>query len=433
MVVERLLVHLDAEAGLRRRDVAAAADGDRVHEVLVQVLRVLQRAILEACTHHDVVDQRDVLPVLAEADAAGMRAHRHAKLGGEQQHGEHLVQPAESAGIHLQEVDRLRLQQLLEHHAVRAVLTRRDADRLHGAADRGVAQDVVGAGRLFDPEQLVWLQPRHVFDRLADVPRLVRVDHQRAVPADLFAHELAAVLVLGGVAAHLQLEARPAVGQRLPAQLADAVVGVPHPADRGDVRRIAVAEHLRLAGGARRHVAAQDVERFVRRQRVAQVAEVDAGDDLFRRHVGDELPHRLALDLRPEVPGGVDDGRRRKVDRALLRPDPPQLAVAGHLAPEPRHAGGDRLQRLADDQRRQRVRGGDADLVAAADRERHAVALDAVGAVRLQHHVGCGIVGVGVHRVGASLRAGRRHADVARMDAGDLRGHGRLLIYDAPG
>ena len=51
--------------------------------------------------------------------------------------------------------------------------------------------------------------------------------------------------------------------------------------------------------------------------------------------------------------------------------------------------------------------GRHAQLVAAPDRERQAVALEAVGAVGLQDDVGGRVVGVGVHRVGAVERAAR--------------------------
>jgi hypothetical protein len=120
----------------------------------------------------------------------------------------------------------------------------------------------------------------HALDRFADVPRLVRVDHQPAVRTDDLAHERASVRVLGGVAPHLDLEARPARGERLAAERAHLLVGVAHPSGRGDVCGVALAQHLRLALGARRCVAAQDLQGLCFGQRVGQVAEVDAAHDL---------------------------------------------------------------------------------------------------------------------------------------------------------
>ena len=100
-------VHLDAEAGRGRRQVAAAAHAHRVDEVLVQVVGELDRAVLQAAADADVVDQRDVLPVLAQAEAAGVRADRHAELRREQQHRQRFVEAAEPAVVELAEVDRL--------------------------------------------------------------------------------------------------------------------------------------------------------------------------------------------------------------------------------------------------------------------------------------------------------------------------------------
>ena len=70
------------------------------------------------------------------------------------------------------------------------------------------------------------------------------------------------------------------------------------------------------------------VERLLAAQRVRDVAEVDERDLLLGRHLRQQPPQRLALPLGVEVPHRVDDGGRRHVDHALLRPEPAQLAVA---------------------------------------------------------------------------------------------------------
>ena len=92
----------------------------------------------------------------------------------------------------------------------------------------------------------------HPVDRLVDAPALVRVDRQHRVRADLLAHDPGAPPVVLDVRADLELEPRPALGQRLAAQPADLVVVVAQPADRRRVGRIAVAAELRLARGPRR-------------------------------------------------------------------------------------------------------------------------------------------------------------------------------------
>ena len=52
--------------------------------------------------------------------------------------------PADPAGVDLHDVDRLRLQQLLEDHPVLHVLAGGDPDRVHGLANRPMSEHVVG-------------------------------------------------------------------------------------------------------------------------------------------------------------------------------------------------------------------------------------------------------------------------------------------------
>ena len=190
-----------------------------MHEVLVQMIGELGRAIVERTAHAHVVDRAEVLHVLAQAEAARVRAHRNAELRREQEHRQHLVDAADAARVDLAVVDGLGLHQLLEDHAVRGVLTGRDADRRDRAPDGRVAEHVVGTRRLLDPAQVERLEVAHARDRLVDVPHLVGVGHERKV-ADLLAHHLAAADVAGEVEPDLGLEAAPAVGERLPAQVA---------------------------------------------------------------------------------------------------------------------------------------------------------------------------------------------------------------------
>jgi len=67
--------------------------------MLVEVIDVLDDAVLHRSADADEVEHREVLHVLAEADAAGVWTNRDAELRGEQQHGDHLVHAAEPAGI----------------------------------------------------------------------------------------------------------------------------------------------------------------------------------------------------------------------------------------------------------------------------------------------------------------------------------------------
>ena len=78
--------------------------------MLVQVVDPLDDAVLERPAHADVVEDREVLDVLAQADAAGVRADGDAELGRHQDDREHLVDAADAAGVDLADVDRLRLE-----------------------------------------------------------------------------------------------------------------------------------------------------------------------------------------------------------------------------------------------------------------------------------------------------------------------------------
>ncbi len=62
-------VHAGAVARLLRQAVASPLHPDRVGEVLVQVVDVLQHPAFEAAAHADVVDHRQVLDDLAQADS----------------------------------------------------------------------------------------------------------------------------------------------------------------------------------------------------------------------------------------------------------------------------------------------------------------------------------------------------------------------------
>ncbi len=165
----------------------------------------------------------------------------------------------------------------------------------------------------------------------------------------------------------------------------------------------------------------EDGQRFLAREGVGDVTEVDAVDDLLRRHVGQQLPQRLALHRGDQVPHRVDQRRRRQVDHALLRPHPAQLGFVREAAPETGHVGPDLVQRQLLHERREGPNGGDAELVSAPDREREPVSRHAL-AIGAQDDVGSGVVRILVHGIGAVLPLGRREADVEGLDARDRGG-----------
>ena len=136
--------------------------------------------------------------------------------------------------------------------------------------------------------------------------------------------------------------------------------------------------------------------------------------------VGDQPPQRHARLLGPQVPHGVDEGSRGEVDDALLRSEPTELTVVGQPPPEDRTFSGQLVERAAHHERRQRLDGGAAQVVAPPDGEGHPDAL--VWAVGLEHRERTRVVGVLVHRVGAGQRPRRASADVDGAHAGDA-GH----------
>src|SRR4051794_10125256 len=69
--------HPGAGAGAGRCDVTAVADPDRIGEVLVQVVDVLDVAAVRGSAHRDEVEHGQVLDQFAQPDAAGVRAHGH--------------------------------------------------------------------------------------------------------------------------------------------------------------------------------------------------------------------------------------------------------------------------------------------------------------------------------------------------------------------
>src|SRR3954462_12631204 len=105
---QRGVVHARGEPGSGRGQVAAALDDGRVGEVLVQVVDPLDRAVRVGAGHRHEVEHRQVPDELAEPDPTGGRADRHAELGGQQQDGEVLVEPADAGGVQLQHRDRVR-------------------------------------------------------------------------------------------------------------------------------------------------------------------------------------------------------------------------------------------------------------------------------------------------------------------------------------
>src|SRR5258708_5273746 len=199
---------LSAVPRSRRRRVAAVAQLARLDEVLGEVTDVPARAVLERPAHGDEAEDREVLDVLPQAAPAGVRTDRDSELRRHQQHREDLVDATQATAVDLAEVDRLRLEELLEDDSVLHVLTRRDPDRADGLANGTVAEDVIRAGRFFDPPRVDLSQRTSRADCLVDAPHLVRVEHQTAIGPDRVAQDSRPTQVRLGIGANLQLQVR---------------------------------------------------------------------------------------------------------------------------------------------------------------------------------------------------------------------------------
>jgi hypothetical protein len=117
--------------------------------MFVQVIDIFDHPALGGAGEAQIVDHRQVLDVFAQPHPARVRADRQLVFGGHQQHGQHLVDPAQAAGVDLHDVDRLVHDELLEQDAVLAHLAGRDLDLADAGADlargRSTSSGLVGS------------------------------------------------------------------------------------------------------------------------------------------------------------------------------------------------------------------------------------------------------------------------------------------------
>lgn len=91
---------------------------------------------------------------------------RNMEFCRHQHHSHDFIQTTKTTSIHLDVIQRLGLQELLEHDAILTVLASGDFDVVlaKGGADIGVAEDVVGGGGFFDEPGLELFEMLHVLD-----------------------------------------------------------------------------------------------------------------------------------------------------------------------------------------------------------------------------------------------------------------------------
>jgi hypothetical protein len=418
-VVKRSGQNFDAISRGVGDEIVAAADDDGVAEVFVEMVDVLDDTVGEGTGDGEEIEDGEMLDVLAEADAAGVGADGYAELGGHEEDGEVFVDAGDATGVDLADVDGAGLEELLEHDGVMAVFAGGDADT-GLAADAGVAEDVVGTGGLFHPPRLNFDELTRALDGFEDAPLLVGVDHHAVGWADLFADDAGAAKVVCGFATDLEFEVGPAVSEAFAAEAADLLFAVAEPAGGGGVGRVARGFELCKAGCLSWFGVAEEGKGVVGGEGVGDVAEVDGGDDLLGRHVGEELPEWLIFGLGVEVPDGVDEGAGGEMDNAFFGAEPAKLGVAGNLQVEGVEVRGDAVEGTALHVGGEIFEGADDEVSTAAEGEGEAVAFE--GGVCFEDAVGGGVVGIFVDGVGAYLLTRGRKAEIDDADVGDGNG-----------
>ena len=267
-------------------------------------------------------------------------------------------------------------------------------------ANRRMPEHIVGRGGFFDPAQVETVELPHPVDRLRHIPHLVGVDGELHIVAEFFAHHFTPASIVGDGDTHLGLEAAPPFGPQLAAQFTHLALGVAEPPRRRDVGRVTIAQQFSGTRLFARRLATKQVECLIATQRIAEIPEVDAIDELLGGEFAHELPNRHAAGAGPQVPHGVHDGRRGEVDDPLLGAEPTQLTVAGEAPPEAGHIAGDLVEIAPHHMMCERIDGGATQVVTAPDGEREAVPLEPVAMVGGENGVGRRVVGVGVGGVG---------------------------------
>ena len=196
---------------------------------------------------------------------------------------------------------------------------------------------------------------------------------------------------------------RPAFSESGAAKVADFLVGVTQPSDRSRVRGISVLQQLGFTRRLRRGLSRENLERFIARERIGDVPEIDARHELLWCHVGEQLPDRFFLRFCVQIPHRIHDRGKREVNDALLGSEPSQLRLTRQAVPELSEIGRDVAQRPPDDQMPERFDRRGTDFISASDREREAVSLESL--VGFQNDVRGRVIGIGVNRVGANLIA----------------------------
>ena len=253
-----------------------------------------------------------------------------------------------------------------------------------------------------------------------NIPHLVGVHGKTHVGADGFAGLGQATQIVVDVLADLELDLLESLDLRLLLGERDhLLVGVAEPAGGGGVAGVADLEQVLDTLGLALLPFPKNLNGFGGRERVGHVAEVERGDEFLGFHLAQQQPQRLAGTLGLDVPQRGKHGADGHMLHALLRADPAQLGIMHEQIPCNAHVVEQFLGVAPNQHLRHRFDGLANHIVAAADGEHEADALDTVIRAGGDLHVCGGVVGIGVHRVRTGQRLRGGESEVIRLDLGN--------------
>ena len=153
-------------------------------------------------SHGDLIEQNQMLVNLSHV--THMRNDRQPELSRQQAHREKLRNSRNPRAVHLHNLNRIRLHEVLKHDSVWNVLTQRDRDWLDRFGECAMRSDIVGMCWFFHEVRRHVLKFCAHHQRTWKRPLLVRVEHDQRIRARKFAqHDGAPHIALAIVGSNL--------------------------------------------------------------------------------------------------------------------------------------------------------------------------------------------------------------------------------------
>src|SRR5215510_7516436 len=137
--------------------------------MFMQMIDVFEDPVLKRTARADIIENCEMLHILAQSNPTRVWANGDTKFGGHQDDCQRFIDAPQAATVDLTEADRLCLEKLLENDPVMTMLSGRHSYRGNGFGDRSMTQDIVRTRRLFDPVRLKPLKLPNVRDRLRHI------------------------------------------------------------------------------------------------------------------------------------------------------------------------------------------------------------------------------------------------------------------------